>query len=198
MLAPEQINLYIAERPEAQRKVLVRLRQLIHSVDGDIEENWRASGPQFDHDGAPMIGLSAHRSWVNVIFHQGAGIKDPKHLFEPCPEEKESRTFRVKDGEALNEAGFVDLVKKAVGRAGRSGKSEGRGLDLPADLEVVLQKDPTAWANWKGFTFTQRKEYVEWIDDGRNEETCKRRIAQAFEMIREGISKEEKAPLKGA
>ena len=41
MQAQEQINLYIAELPEWQRKLLVRLRQLVHTVDDEVEETWK-------------------------------------------------------------------------------------------------------------------------------------------------------------
>ncbi|MBK7944376.1 MAG: DUF1801 domain-containing protein [Flavobacteriales bacterium] len=60
MLPQEQINLYIAEQPEWQRKLLVRLRQLIHSVDEEVEETWKWNSPHFDHDGI-MIGLQAFK-----------------------------------------------------------------------------------------------------------------------------------------
>jgi hypothetical protein len=43
MQAQEQINLFIAEQPEWQRKLMVRLRQLIHSTDETMEEVWRGT-----------------------------------------------------------------------------------------------------------------------------------------------------------
>ncbi|MCB0783393.1 MAG: YdeI/OmpD-associated family protein, partial [Flavobacteriales bacterium] len=60
------------------------------------------------------------------------------------------------------------------------------------ELEAVLQKDEMAWDQWTRFNYTHKKEYVEWITDAKKEETRKRRIAQAFQMIREGEGKEDK------
>ena len=62
MIPTEEINQYIAERPEWQRKLLVRLRQLIHSVDPSIEEAWRWNAPHFDHNDHIMLGMMAFKA----------------------------------------------------------------------------------------------------------------------------------------
>ncbi|MBP7513996.1 MAG: YdeI/OmpD-associated family protein [Flavobacteriales bacterium] len=198
MVITEQINQYIAENPEWQRKLLVRLRQLIHSTDAEVEETWKWNSPHFDHQGI-MIGLQAFKEHIAVWFHKGALIKDPKKLFEKLPkgEEKGMRSYKLHEGDTINEAAFVDLVKQAValnvkGTKLTDAKPAKKALVLPEDLGSVLHKDPTAWANWEAFSYSHKKEYIEWVTDAKQEETRKRRIAQALEKIREGESKEEK------
>lgn len=198
MVITEQINQYIAENPEWQRKLLVRLRQLIHSTDAEVEETWKWNSPHFDHQGI-MIGLQAFKEHVAVWFHKGALIKDPKKLFEKLPkgEEKGMRSYKLFEGDTINEAAFVDLVKQAValnvkGTKLTDAKPAKKALVLPEDLGHVLHKDPTAWANWEAFSYSHKKEYIEWVTDAKQEETRKRRIALALEKIREGESKEEK------
>lgn len=198
MVITEQINLYIAEQPEWQRKLLVRLRQLIHSTDAEVEETWKWNSPHFDHQGI-MVGLQAFKEHVAVWFHKGSLIKDPKKLFEALPkgEEKGMRSYKLFEGDKLNEAAFIDLVKQAValnakGTKLTDAKPARKALVIPEDLEHVLHKDPTAWANWEAFNYSCKKEYIEWVTDAKQEETRKRRIAQALEKIREGESKEEK------
>ena len=198
MVITEQINQYIAETPEWQRKLLVRLRQLIHATDGEVEETWKWNSPHFDHEGI-MIGLQAFKEHIAVWFHKGSLIKDPKKLFEKLPkgEEKGMRSYKLFEGDAINEAAFVDLVKQAValnvkGTKLTDAKPAKKALVLPEDLGSVLHKDPTAWANWEAFSYSHKKEYIEWVTDAKQEETRKRRIALALEKIREGESKEEK------
>lgn len=199
MLPPqEQINLYIAEQPEWQRKMLVRLRQLIHSADENITEAWRWNSPHFDHDGI-MVGLHGFKTFVSVWFHKGALLKDTAKLFDKPEkdEDKGIRKIKLHEGDALNEKALVDLVKQAV-KVNQSGAKLGdakparKALVVPADLESVLKKDEEAWAHWEKFTYTNKKEYVEWVTDAKQDETRKRRIAQALEMIREGVGKEDK------
>ncbi|HMC96805.1 MAG TPA: YdeI/OmpD-associated family protein [Flavobacteriales bacterium] len=198
MHAQEQINLYIAEHPEWHRKTLVRLRQLIHSVDEDIEETWRWNAPSFDHDGI-MLGLHGFKTFVTVWFHKGALLKDTHGLFEKLEkgEDKGMRAYKVHEGEAIDEKSFVELVRQAV-KVNQSGakltdaRPAKKALKVPTDLEGCLKKDDQAWEHWEKFNHTHKKEYVEWITDAKQEETRKRRIAQALEMIREGMGKEDK------
>jgi hypothetical protein len=198
MLPQEQINLYIAEQPEWQRKVLIRIRQLIHTVDEDVTETWRWNSPHFDHDGI-MIGLHGFKSFVSVWFHKGALLKDSHKLFDKPEkdEDKGIRKIKLHEGDAINEKAFVDLVKQAV-NVNQSGAKLGdakparKALVVPSDLESCLKKDDQAWEHWEKFNYTHKKEYVEWITDAKQDETRKRRIAQALEMIREGVGKEDK------
>lgn len=202
MHAQEQINLYIAELPEWQRRLLVRLRQLIHATDETIEEHWRWNSPHFDHDGI-MIGLHGFKTFVSVWFHKGALLKDTQGLFELADkdEEKGIRKYKLHEGDAINEKAFADLVKQAV-KVNQSGaklsdaKPARKALVVPPELESCLKKDDQAWEHWAKFNYTHRKEYVEWITDAKQEETRKRRIAQALEMIREGMGKEDKHKVK--
>ena len=198
MLVQEQINQYIAAQPKWQRKLLVRLRQLVHATDPEIEEVWRWSGPHFDRNGI-MVGIFAHKTCVSVWFHKGALVKDPKQLFEAVAkdEDKGMRVYKLKEGDAIDEKGFQGLMKEAVklnldGVKLPDAKGPRKKLEVPPELEAVLQKDEMAWDQWTRFNYTHKKEYVEWITDAKKEETRKRRIAQAFQMIREGEGKEDK------
>lgn len=202
MLPQEQINLYIAEQPEWHRRTLVRLRQLIHSVDETIEETWRWNMPHFDHDGI-MIGTIGLKHAVCVWFHKGALLKDAHKLFDK-PEKDEAkgiRKYRIEEGGTIDEKAFVDLVKQAV-KVNLSGaklpdaKPLRKALVVPEELDAVLRKDDEAWSHWEGMTAAQQREYVEWITDARKDETRKRRVAEAYQDIREGRTRNERYRVK--
>jgi hypothetical protein len=172
---------------------MVRLRQLVHGVNEEIEESWRSQAPQFDHNGVPVLGFSATKTSVNVTFCQGAQLRSSRLQFEPAVAERASRCLKFHEEDAVNEQAFSNLVKKALAQCGRAHESamEGKGHMHHAELEAVLHKDPSAWANRNAFGEACTKEYAEWVADGKKEETRKRRIAQALEMIREGVHKDE-------
>jgi uncharacterized protein YdeI (YjbR/CyaY-like superfamily) len=50
-----------------------------------------------------------------------------------------------------------------------------RTVRLPKDLAAALDKD--ARASFDRMSYTHRKEYVEWIEEAKREETRRRRIA---------------------
>jgi hypothetical protein len=62
---------------------------------------------------------------------------------------------------------------------------EERTVELPDDLEAVL--DPATRATFDSLSFTHRREYVRWIEEAKREETRKRRVAKAVEMLRDGV-----------
>ena len=191
MHAQEQINLYIAEQSEWQRKLLVRLRKLIHATDTHIEETWRGSAPHFEQCGV-VVSMHALKTCVSVWFTKGAQLKDTHGLFQLTEkdETRDTRKYKVYEGEEINEKAFLDLLKQSlkVNAAAKAteAKSARKTLVIPAELENVLCNDDDALAQWKKFSVDQKQEYVEWVSDAKQEESRKRRIAKALEMIREG------------
>jgi hypothetical protein len=191
MQAQEQINLFIAEQPEWQRKLLVRLRKLIHASDEHIEETWRSNTPHFEQCGV-VVSMHALKTCVSVWFPKGAQLKDPHGLFQLTEkdETRETRKYKVHEGEEINEKAFQDLLKQTLKlhatAKNMDPKPSRRSLEIPAELEQVLCNDAEALAQWKKFSADQKQEYVEWVSDAKQEESRKRRIAKALEMIREG------------
>ncbi len=198
MQPQEQINSYIAEQPEWQRRLLVKFRQLIHATDERIEEGWKANAPHFEFEGS-LIGLHAFKTCVSVWFHKGALLKDAHGLFKLTEKDEERgvRKYKIHEGETVNEKAFLDLVKQALklnvaGTKLPETKAERNTVVVPQDLEGCMKRDGEAWDQWEKFTLGRKKEYVEWIEDAKQEEIRKRRIAQALEMIRDGVGKEDK------
>jgi hypothetical protein len=62
---------------------------------------------------------------------------------------------------------------------------EERTVEIPADLEAAL--DAGTRATLDGLSFTHRREYVRWIEEAKREETRKRRVDKAVEMLRAGV-----------
>lgn len=197
MQPQEQINSFIAEHPEWQRRLMVRFRQLMRTVDPDVTGVMRGSSVAFDHDGT-MVSMHAFKTCVSVWFHKGALLKDPHGLFKLSEKDDERavRKYKVSEGEAIDEKAFSDLVKQALklNTGARSAEPKGgrKEVLLPAEMESCLKRDEEVWELWERLSPSHRKEYVEWITDAKQDETRKRRIAQALEMIREGMGKEDK------
>jgi uncharacterized protein YdeI (YjbR/CyaY-like superfamily) len=59
-----------------------------------------------------------------------------------------------------------------------------RIVRLPKDFAAALDKD--ARAEFDRMSYSHRKDYVDWIKEAKREETRRRRIAKAVEMIRQG------------
>lgn len=61
-----------------------------------------------------------------------------------------------------------------------------REVEVPEALASALASDPSARAAFDALAFTHRKEYARWVEEAKREETRRRRVSQALEMLREG------------
>jgi hypothetical protein len=61
-----------------------------------------------------------------------------------------------------------------------------RDVEVPEALAAALAADSQAKAAFEGMAFTHRKEYARWVAEAKQEETRRRRVQQALEMLRAG------------
>ena len=59
---------------------------------------------------------------------------------------------------------------------------EPRTVDVPADLAAALGPGERAFLD--SLSFTHRREYVEWIEEAKRDETRRSRIVKAVELLR--------------
>jgi bifunctional DNA-binding transcriptional regulator/antitoxin component of YhaV-PrlF toxin-antitoxin module len=63
---------------------------------------------------------------------------------------------------------------------------EPRVVAVPADLQEALHANPQAAGFFEQLAYTQRREYVAWIETAKQAETRRRRIDRAVVALREG------------
>ena len=87
----------------------------------------------------------------------------------------------VKEAVRLNDAG-TRLPSKPKSKK----KKE---LVIPDFFIAALRKNKTALAAFENFSYSCKKEYVEWITEAKGEETRNKRLATAIAWIAEGKSR---------
>ena len=99
---------------------LSRLRRLIHQADPGVVEDvkWRkptnpGGVPVWSHDGMLCTG-EAYTDKVKLTFANGAALDDPTGLFNASLNGKARRAIDLREGDEIDEAAFVSLVKSAV------------------------------------------------------------------------------------
>ena len=61
-----------------------------------------------------------------------------------------------------------------------------REVEVPPALAAALASDPVANAAFDRLAFTHRKEFAQWVQEAKKDETRDRRVEQALVMLREG------------
>ncbi len=58
-----------------------------------------------------------------------------------------------------------------------------RTIEAPRDLAAAIRKSAPAHARWKTWSYTHRKEMVDWLTSAKRPETRERRVAKAVAML---------------
>lgn len=118
--ASELIDARIEELGDWRGELLATIRSLIKQADpGVLEEvKWRkpsnpAGVPVWSHDGIVCTG-ETYKSTVKLTFMKGAQLEDPDGLFNASLEGNARRAIDLREGDAVDEAAFVALVREAV------------------------------------------------------------------------------------
>jgi hypothetical protein len=97
-----------------------RLRTLIMKADPDMveEAKWRKASnpdgvPTFSCDGI-ICTVETYKDKVKLTFAKGASLDDPHSLFNASMDAGTRRAIDLKDGDALDDGAFVDLIREAV------------------------------------------------------------------------------------
>lgn len=116
-----------------------------------------------------------------------------KQLFTPRKSKSawsESNKQRV---ERLRAAGLMTASGEAVvARARESGAwdtlSGVEALEMPLELRKALAGNAAARKNWPGYTRSQQKQFLYWLQGAKREPTRAARIAAIIEAVSRGIT----------
>jgi hypothetical protein len=115
--ASARVDEYIGGLPGWQKEMATRLRRQIHDAAPGTTEAWKWDVPVFENRGS-VCAIGGFKDHLKVNFFKGASLPDPAGLFNAGLEAKTSRAIDLREGDALDEAAFADLVRAAVARNG--------------------------------------------------------------------------------
>jgi hypothetical protein len=130
--ASKLIDDRIGELGDWRGKTLSKVRGLIKDADPDVVEEWKwakatnPGTPVWSHNGGICTG-ETYKSVVKLTFAKGAFLEDPARLFNSSLGGNLRRAIDIREGEALDQAAFKDLVRAAVALnvgGKRTGKSK--------------------------------------------------------------------------
>ena len=186
----KEVDAYIAKSPDFAKPILTKIRECFHQGCPELEEKIKWSVPSFEYKGM-MGGMAAFKHYVTFGFWKQSLMKDPQKIFEKDRPMASGRLTSVKDlppdkvliayvkeAAALNDNGVkVPMAPRAKVAA---------KLPMPADLGKALKANAKAKASFAAFSPSQQNEYVEWINDAKQEATRTQRLETALDWIAQG------------
>jgi hypothetical protein len=89
--------------------------------------------------------------------------------------------------------GMTQALRKEIGKAPGDivnvkveKDDEERVIELPDDFKFMLEQNPLAKEYYEKLSYSNKREYYQWITGAKKEETRKDRIKKAAEMLAEG------------
>ena len=179
--ARKLITRYFQRARPFARPICQKIRGIIHKADRRIIEDWKW-GPNFYKDGM-VCGLAHFKEHVHLFFFRGTAMKDPKRLFVHGETNRHIRGIKFTDARQVNETALLAYVREAVKLNERGVKAEEKKIALPSDFRTALRKNRKALEFFQSSSYTNRKEYVQWITGAKMKETRVRRLKTAVSKL---------------
>ena len=186
-----ETDTYIAKANDFAVPILEHLRQMIHEECPNVKEAIKWGFPCFEYKGM-LCAIAAHKSHCSFSFWKGVLMSDPDGILEfvgktgmgqlgkikslsDIPSDVIFRKY-LREAIALNDKG-IKLPKKKV---------TPKKLEIPDYFMTAIGTNPEALITFNGFSYSNKKEYVEWVTEAKTEKTREKRLTQSIEWMAEG------------
>ena len=191
------IDAYISKSADFARPILDHIRELVHKACPEVEEKIKWGFPHFDYKGDMMCSMAAFKQHASFGFWKATLMKDPVlaetarsevamgHLGRICslkdlPVDKKLTAW-IKEAMTLNDKGIKLPARTRV--------PEKKELVVPEYFIKAVSKNKKAKAAFDDYSYSHKKEYLDWVTEAKSEDTRNKRMASAIEMMAAGKSR---------
>jgi uncharacterized protein YdeI (YjbR/CyaY-like superfamily) len=184
-----RIDDYIAKAKPFAQEILIHIRERVHLLCPEVDETIKWGFPHFEYKNELLCSMAAFKEHCAFGFWKAALLTDPVlsenrdaamgHLgkLKSIHDLPPNFDKLVKEAMSFNEQGIKVPKKPAANR---------KEYLMPPEFEQALRENHHAWEVFDKFSYSHRKEYIEWIVEAKTEATRNKRIAQAIEWLKEG------------
>jgi len=186
MARDPRIDAYIEKSAAFARPILAHVRDLVHATVPNVGEAVKWGMPHFTHKGKNIAGMAAFKAHCAVMVHgegrqgEGGGMGSYGKIasLEDLPGDTELAAKLRAARERIETAGTA--IKRPASR------KPGPELPVPQDFAAALRDAPAAKASFDAFPPSQRREYLEWVTEAKQDATRAKRLATSIEWLAEG------------
>lgn len=183
-----RVDAYIEKSAPFAKPILTHLRALVHKTCPEVEETVKWGFPHFDYKGI-MCSMAAFKQ------HAVFGFWKEKLLLGTKPGSKGAMgSFgRITSLDDLpDDRVLISLIKKAMElnekgiSVPRRSSKEKEPLRIPSYFKQALQKNRKAAETFDSFSYSNKKDYIDWITEATTEETRAKRLSTALDWLAQG------------
>jgi len=195
----EQYNVdvhdYIQKAAPFAKPILNHIREVVHSVSPLITETIKWGMPFFEYKGS-ICQMAAFKQHCAFGFWKASLLNDPQGLLkigeaggsfgrintiDDLPSDETIIHFVLQAMENNESGKKTPVVKKAA--------VEKKELVVPDYFEALLNEHPKAKETFEKFSYSHKKEYLEWIIEAKTDATRQKRLDTTIDWLIEGKSR---------
>ncbi|WP_421940725.1 YdeI/OmpD-associated family protein [Pedobacter sp.] len=187
-----QVDQYIANSAEFAIPILEHLRSLVHRADARIEEKIKWGMPFFDFKGT-VCHMASFKKHCVFGFWKASLMNDELQIFKDSSEAMgglgQIKSFADLPGDEILIAYIQQAIKlneDDVKLPSKPKSTEKKEITTPQYFLDALKQDPSALATFQNFSYSNKKEYIEWLEEAKTEATKQKRLDTAVEWLAEG------------
>jgi len=190
----ETVAQYIAATKQWKTE-LTELRSILQSTE--LEETVKWGAPVYTSGGKNVVGIGGFKAYFGLWFFQGALLADKKKVLINAQEgrTKALRQMRMQSKNEIDRKLIKAYVKEAIGLAEKGVEikaDRNKALTVPAELQSAFRRRGKARTSFQKLTPGKRREYAEYVDSAKRDETKQKRIEKILPMIESGIGLNDK------
>ncbi len=187
----KRIDDYIARSKDFAKPILSHIRELVHNACPDVEETIKWGFPHFDYKGI-LCSMASFKQHCSFGFWKASLMDDTQHILavesesmgslgklaslKDLPADKIMIAY-IKQAAKLNDDG-VKLIKRPA--------TTKKDLVISDYFKKALAKNKKAKVVFESFSYSQQKEYVEWVTEAKTDETRLKRMTKTLAQLAEG------------
>jgi uncharacterized protein YdeI (YjbR/CyaY-like superfamily) len=188
----EQVDEYIQKSRDFAKPILNHLRELVHKALPQSVETIKWGFPHFEYKGL-VCSMASFKNHCAFTFTKAAFMSDPHQLFSQIGKTAMGHFGQIKSLDDLPPDDIMEEYIKEAAKLNEEGvklplksKRAEKTIEVPDYFLEALDRNKKAQETFEKFSYTNKKEYVDWIVGAKNEETRYKRLSTAIEWMAEG------------
>lgn len=172
--------------------------EMLNSIIAKTElvETTKWGGPVFTVNGKNVLGIGGFKNYFTIWFFNGVFLKDEKQVLVNAQEgvTKSLRQWRFSSKEEVNEKLILSYIYEAIEneKIGKVAKPVRKEAFVSQLLQKELDNNIALATAFQQFSPYKQKEFLEYIETAKREETKLLRLEKIKPMILENIGLNDK------
>lgn len=172
--------------------------ELLNSIVAKTEliETTKWGGTVFTVNGKNVLGIGGFKNYFTIWFFNGVFLKDENQVLVNAQEgvTKSLRQWRFTSKDEVNETFILSYIKEAIENenAGKVSKPVKKEVLVSEFLQKELDNNPALAEAFRLFSPYKQREFLEYVESAKREETKISRIEKIKPMILENIGLNDK------